>query len=513
MRSGPLERELKFPYHPHVTVAHDLPEEALDRAFDGAGALRGDASPSGASRCSSRTGRASGGRSATSRSAAGGPDRCAPPADAPRARADGDAGTAGAMASPKALLANAAREAARPRPPDPRVRPLPGRRRRPAGRGRHLLRLPVVLPDPRAGDDGAVVRPRRRRRRHRRRAGRRVRPGPGRAARAARHPAAPTAAAGVAGPARPRRPAVLRARLGRRPARGGPGDLAPQRHGGQLRRQEAQGRRHPASASAPRSLLSIGISAASGAFSDVALEAVGLAGQRRGDGRAPTCSASLLRSADQHARSSCSCSGGCRRCSRRSGACVQGRAARRRAVRGAQAGRRPLHRAHRPRTRSTASSRSSSACWCGSTSCPGCCSSAPPGRSPAPYDSDVEPSGTANAEPARKAGIPTEFADKDPDDPPTLQEDGAPSPLAAAVQGRRRRRTSRRGAAAGSEAGARRVAALRRLRRRQRRLRRSGGGTATLVRPEQEPSEPPRARRRWRCATRRSSPPVRSGWS
>jgi 2'-5' RNA ligase len=35
VRSGPLSRELKFPYHPHVTVAHDLPGEALDRAFDG----------------------------------------------------------------------------------------------------------------------------------------------------------------------------------------------------------------------------------------------------------------------------------------------------------------------------------------------------------------------------------------------------------------------------------------------------------------------------------------------
>ncbi len=53
----------------------------------------------------------------------------------------------------------------------------------------------------------------------------------------------------------------------------------------------------------------------------------------------------------------------------------------------------------------------------------------------APYDSDVEPSGTASAAAAREAGIPTEFADQDPNDPPTLQEDGAPSPLAAAVQG------------------------------------------------------------------------------
>lgn len=34
VRSGPLQRELKFPYHPHVTVAHDLPPESLDRAFE-----------------------------------------------------------------------------------------------------------------------------------------------------------------------------------------------------------------------------------------------------------------------------------------------------------------------------------------------------------------------------------------------------------------------------------------------------------------------------------------------
>lgn len=34
VRSGPLARELRFPYHPHVTVAHDLPGDALDRAFD-----------------------------------------------------------------------------------------------------------------------------------------------------------------------------------------------------------------------------------------------------------------------------------------------------------------------------------------------------------------------------------------------------------------------------------------------------------------------------------------------
>jgi 2'-5' RNA ligase len=35
IRRGPLERELQYPYHPHVTVAHDLADEALDAAYDG----------------------------------------------------------------------------------------------------------------------------------------------------------------------------------------------------------------------------------------------------------------------------------------------------------------------------------------------------------------------------------------------------------------------------------------------------------------------------------------------
>jgi 2'-5' RNA ligase len=34
VRSGPLEVSLRFPYHPHVTVAHDLAKEALDRAYE-----------------------------------------------------------------------------------------------------------------------------------------------------------------------------------------------------------------------------------------------------------------------------------------------------------------------------------------------------------------------------------------------------------------------------------------------------------------------------------------------
>lgn len=34
VRSGPLDRDLNFPYHPHVTIAHDLPVAILRRAFD-----------------------------------------------------------------------------------------------------------------------------------------------------------------------------------------------------------------------------------------------------------------------------------------------------------------------------------------------------------------------------------------------------------------------------------------------------------------------------------------------
>ncbi|QGN56591.1 2'-5' RNA ligase family protein [Nostocoides sp. HKS02] len=33
VRRGPLARDLDFYYHPHVTVAHHVPEDSLDRAF------------------------------------------------------------------------------------------------------------------------------------------------------------------------------------------------------------------------------------------------------------------------------------------------------------------------------------------------------------------------------------------------------------------------------------------------------------------------------------------------
>jgi 2'-5' RNA ligase len=34
VRRPPLQRELDHPYHPHVTVAHDLPDDVLDHAVD-----------------------------------------------------------------------------------------------------------------------------------------------------------------------------------------------------------------------------------------------------------------------------------------------------------------------------------------------------------------------------------------------------------------------------------------------------------------------------------------------
>ncbi len=34
-----LEQELEFPYHPHVTVAHDLPDDVLDEAYDALGSF------------------------------------------------------------------------------------------------------------------------------------------------------------------------------------------------------------------------------------------------------------------------------------------------------------------------------------------------------------------------------------------------------------------------------------------------------------------------------------------
>jgi 2'-5' RNA ligase len=35
IRSGPLARDLEFPYHPHVTVGMDISDERLDDAYEG----------------------------------------------------------------------------------------------------------------------------------------------------------------------------------------------------------------------------------------------------------------------------------------------------------------------------------------------------------------------------------------------------------------------------------------------------------------------------------------------
>lgn len=34
IRGGPVDRQLQFPYHPHVTVAHDVSEPALDEVYE-----------------------------------------------------------------------------------------------------------------------------------------------------------------------------------------------------------------------------------------------------------------------------------------------------------------------------------------------------------------------------------------------------------------------------------------------------------------------------------------------
>jgi 2'-5' RNA ligase len=42
VRTGPLARPLNFPYHPHVTVAHDVPGDMLDVAYDGLAELHAE---------------------------------------------------------------------------------------------------------------------------------------------------------------------------------------------------------------------------------------------------------------------------------------------------------------------------------------------------------------------------------------------------------------------------------------------------------------------------------------
>jgi 2'-5' RNA ligase len=42
VRTGPLARPLSFPYHPHVTVAHDVPTDMLDTAYAGLAELHAE---------------------------------------------------------------------------------------------------------------------------------------------------------------------------------------------------------------------------------------------------------------------------------------------------------------------------------------------------------------------------------------------------------------------------------------------------------------------------------------
>jgi 2'-5' RNA ligase len=42
VRTGPLGRPLTFPYHPHVTVAHDVPGDMLDMAYAGLAELHAE---------------------------------------------------------------------------------------------------------------------------------------------------------------------------------------------------------------------------------------------------------------------------------------------------------------------------------------------------------------------------------------------------------------------------------------------------------------------------------------
>jgi 2'-5' RNA ligase len=42
VRTGPLARPLTFPYHPHVTVAHDVPTDMLDMASSGLAELHAE---------------------------------------------------------------------------------------------------------------------------------------------------------------------------------------------------------------------------------------------------------------------------------------------------------------------------------------------------------------------------------------------------------------------------------------------------------------------------------------
>ena len=62
VRRGPLARSLAFPYHPHVTVAHDVPGDMLDFAYSGLADLSAEFAVDGVHRVRADRRRGLGGR-------------------------------------------------------------------------------------------------------------------------------------------------------------------------------------------------------------------------------------------------------------------------------------------------------------------------------------------------------------------------------------------------------------------------------------------------------------------
>ena len=171
-RRGPLALDLTHPYHPHVTVAHLLDDEGLDRAFDEMAGVRLRVRRHRVPPLRPRR------RPRVEGHPRLRPDRDPAPDALPRRSGEGGAG-----ARPLAVAAG--------RPPGPDAAALRAGQRRVAGGRRDLLRLPLLLPDPGAGVRRGRLhrpllpgRPEQPRRRHR--AGL---PGPDRHRQGADHPA------------------------------------------------------------------------------------------------------------------------------------------------------------------------------------------------------------------------------------------------------------------------------------------------------------------------------------
>ena len=134
-------RELAFPYHPHVTVAHDLPTTCSQRAFDEMADLRRAVPGLGLQPLRARRGR----RVAPAARLPARAGRCRDPQRSARRlghrRTHDDAGPGPRAAASRPRRAYPALDhAARMNGRYNEVRGSPGRR------GHHVLRLPVVLP-------------------------------------------------------------------------------------------------------------------------------------------------------------------------------------------------------------------------------------------------------------------------------------------------------------------------------------------------------------------------------